>query len=292
MNLTTIYKKLVFYVLLNLLLVNSAYSEVLNMFCLIGKSDLKKAKLDETEFNRFAGKVIKLKIDLDENLVYDLSESSQMSIITGINQGVLNFRKTGDGINYINEQDIKGDQGKIIKYNYNNSVSIGVNGRTGRLTSRINQAGISLNRFNFSILCRWYDYNAKEKKMAKNIGAFTFGGSIETKKKKKKRKSTIKKDTTNYDIVNLQSYVAKDLDSLLYLHKAKLFKNSSNNFIFLKNRNYLKFERGQMLVFDDVKDLNERHFFGLPLHNSADKDRLKKLKKEYFKSKKRIKKVS
>ena len=286
-----IMKKLFILFLFNIFLTNPSYSEVLDMFCLIGKSDLKKAKLDKSEFDRFAGKVIKLKIDLDENLVYDLSESSQMSVITGINQGVLNFRKTGAGINYTNQQDIKGDKGKIIKYNYNNSVSIGSDGRTGMFTSRIDQTGISLNRFNFSIRCRWYDYNAKEKNMAKNIGALPFGGSIETKKKKK-RKSTIKKDTTNYDIVNLQSYVVKDLDSLLYLYKAKLFKNSSNNFIFLKNRNYLKFERGQKLVFEDVKDLSERHFFGLPLYNSADKDRLKKLKKEYFKSKKGIKKVS
>ena len=277
--------------MINIFLLNPSYSEILEMFCLIGKSDLKKAKLDKSEFNRFAGKVIKLKIDLDENLIYDLSESSQMSVITGINQGVLNFRKTGDGIIYTNQQDIKGDQGKIIKYKYNNSVSIGVKGRTGMFTSRIVQAGISLNRFNFSIRCRWYDYNAKEKNMAKLIGALPFGGSIEPKKKKK-RKSTIKKDTTNYDIVNLQSYVVNDIDSLLYLYKAKLFKNSSNNFIFLKNRNYLKFERGQKLVFEDIRDLSERHFFGLPLHNSADKDRLKKLKKEYFKSKKGIKKVS
>ncbi len=41
-----------------------------------------------------------------------------------------------------------------------------------------------------------------------------------------------------------------------------------------------------------VGDLCERHFFGLPLHNRVDIDRLKKIKKEYFEKKKKLKKSS
>ena len=97
-----------------------SYAEPLNLFCLIDTLQLKKAKLDEKEYNRFAGKVIKFKINFKENLIYDISEDSQMSVISGINLGVINFKKTLKGLNYTNEQNIRGDNGKNIKYIYNN----------------------------------------------------------------------------------------------------------------------------------------------------------------------------
>ena len=281
---------------MSLLLSGNAYAKILNIFCLIDTSELKKSKLDKVEYKRFAGKVIKFKINFDENLVYDISEDSQMSVITGINQGFLNFIKTGDGIKYTNEQEMRGDKGKTIKYSYNNSISMRENSRTGRLSSRINQSGMSLKRYNFSIPCRWYDYTDgekliasrgltlinKPKKVMKGGKGSTESGVVVPK--------TVTKDNKN-DIVNLENYVANNTDSLLYLYKAKLFKNNASNYVFLKNRNYLKFERGQQLTFEDIKELNEKHFFGLPLHNSSDRDRLKKLKKEYLSKKKAIKEV-
>ena len=289
-------KKILGVIVLGLLLSGNAYAKILNIFCLIDTSELKKSKLDKVEYKRFAGKVIKFKINFDENLVYDVSEDSQMSVITGINQGFLNFIKTGDGIKYTNEQEMRGDKGKTIKYSYNNSISMRENSRTGRLSSRINQSGMSLKRYNFSIPCRWYDYTdgekiiasrgltaiTKPKKVMKGGKGSTESGVVVPKKETKDNKN---------DIVNLENYAANNTDSLLYLYKAKLFKNNASNYVFLKNRNYLKFERGQQLTFEDIKELNEKHFFGLPLHNSSDRDRLKKLKKEYLSKKKAIKEV-
>lgn len=279
-------KKLLIFFFINIILIKPSYSEILDMFCLIGKSDLEKAKLASSDLNRFAGKVIKFKIDFENNLVFDISNSSETSVITGINKIGSEFRKTTNGISFTNEQEVKGEKGKIIKYTYNNNLTISEDRRSGKLTSRVNQAGMSMENFIFSFFCRWYDYNDKEKELAKVASALPLG--IDDTEPKRKKKSTIKKDDTNYDIVDLKTYKTSDLDSLLYLYKVKLFKNKKNKFIFLKNRNYLKFDRGQKLMFEDIKDLSERHFFGLPLHNREDSDNLKKLKKEYFKLKKEI----
>ena len=94
------------------------------------------------------------------------------------------------------------------------------------------------------------------------------------------------------EILNMEAYVPFNARNLLTMSKAKFFKNDLTNYVFLKNRNYLKFKKGQKLTFEDIKDLSERHFFGLPLHNRVDVDRLKKNKKEYFEKKKKLKKSS
>lgn len=94
------------------------------------------------------------------------------------------------------------------------------------------------------------------------------------------------------EILNMEAYVPFNARNLLTMSKAKFFKNDLTNYVFLKNRNYLKFKKGQKLTFEDIKDLSERHFFGLPLHNRVDIDRLKKIKKEYFEKKKKLKKSS
>ncbi len=279
-----------------------SYTETLNLFCLIDTLQLKKAKLDEKEYNRFAGKVIKLKINFKENLIYDISEDSQMSVISGINLGVKNFRKTTKGLNYTSEQVMRGDKNKTIKYIYNNDISISEDNRKGRLISRIDQSGISIKNFIFSIPCRWYDYTNSEILIAsrglinkqQKKGGRSLQDINEWNKEKIDYTGTFKKKKENIDpkkqIVNLEDYSADNQESLLYLYKAKFFKNKITNTVFLKYRNYLKFEPGQIIKFDDIKDLSERHFFGLPLLDSIDRSRLKKLKKEYLKKKKQIKK--
>ena len=302
-------KKLLGIVVLGLLLSGNAYAEIVNRFCLIGTNHLKDSKLDPKEYVRFAGKVIKFKINLDENLIYDVSEYAELSVISGINQGSLKIIKNGSIINFKNEFDVKGDKNKNIKYSYNNKIYLkrkmfSVQDSFGFLNSQVSQLGFSLKKFNFKIPCRSYEYTEDEKISA---GFPTFKsrkkkmicgkGSSEKcfvvpKKEAKDNKNKEAKDNKN-DIVNLENYAAinNNVDTLLYLYKAKLFKNNVNNYVFLKNRNYLKFERGQQLTFKDIKELSEKHFFGLPLHNSSDRDRLKKLKKEYLSKKKAIKDV-
>jgi hypothetical protein len=115
-------------------------------------------------------------------------------------------------------------------------------------------------------------------------------GSTEsgTVKPKVESKITVNKN----EILNMEAYAPFNDRALLTFSKAKFFNNDLTNYVFLKNRNYLKFKKGQKLTFEDVKELSERHFFGLPLHNRVDVDRLKKIKKEYFEKKKKLKKSS
>ena len=178
-----------------------------------------------------------------------------------------------------------------------------------------------LKKFNFFIPCRWYDYNDNEKLLASAGGIYgkTESGRVEATEnvlnmidqmkggkktdqmkcgKESTESCTVKpkvesKITVNEnEILNLEAYVPFSPDALLTMYKAKFFNNDLTNYVFLKNRNYLKFKKGQKLTFEDIKELSERHFFGLPLHNRVDVDRLKKIKKEYFEKKKKLKKSS
>ena len=295
------------------------------------------AKLDKKEYRRFAGKVIKLNINFEENIIYDVSEDDQVSVITGIDQFGIAFTGDINKINYKNEFDVKGDNQKIIKYKYKNEMFIFDDRRTGSFKSRITQSGLSLNRFNFTIRCRWYDYSENAKSAAaKGFGVgvlsdlFTKKKDIDNKDKKdidnkdkkvKLRGKTWKKmkevntdqnvqttvkitkdnilNTEDYNSNNLDeilknfhvSFDAKDFDSLLYLYKVKFYQNKKDNFFWLKKRKYLNFEPAQKITFKDVEDLIDRHFFGIPFHYSADRERLKKLKKEYYLQKRALKKL-
>tara|TARA_Y100000816_G_C25714707_1_gene377087 strand:- start:62 stop:586 length:525 start_codon:yes stop_codon:yes gene_type:complete len=165
------------------------------------------------------------------------------------------------------------------------------------LTISIKQKGFSIKKFDFLINCRERDYTQDEKKNASlkpdsALGFEVIDGDkvkeIEIDKERKAKK--IEPDTTNYKIIeNIISFgfEVSDKDQLLYLYKVKLFKNDKTNFIFLKKKDYLNFESGQMLRFEDIKDLNEKEFFGLPLHSNSS-GQLKKLKKEYFVKKKQL----
>jgi hypothetical protein len=313
-------KKILSLIVVSLLLSGNAYAEKINMFCLVNFLHLQKAKIDEKEYKRFIGKVIKFEINMEESLVFDVSEQDELNVISGIYRGFSEFTKTGAGINYKTEEELRGDQGKTIKYSYNNTISIGADNRSGSLTSRIKQTGLSLKKFNFFIPCRWYDYNDNEKLLASAGGIYgkKESGRVEatenvlnmidqmkggkktdqmkcgkgstescTVKPKVESKITVNEN----EILNLEAYVPFSPDALLTMYKAKFFNNDITNYVFLKNRNYLKFEPGQQLTFKDIKELNEKRFFALPLHNSKDRDRLKILKKEYLSKKKAIKKV-
>jgi len=288
-------KKLLGILIINLIFLSPSYSDTTNMFCIVNMLDLKKAKVDPKDHDRFAGKVIKLEINLDENLLYDVSSEGELIVLSGINEGVINFEKTGEGLKYSNKFELRGDEGKIIEYKYNNILNINAGATSGRLKARIDQTGLSLKSFNFSFPCRSYDYNEKELTIAK-YAALLPGMSFSSTKRKPTKKidydwSKLDENKNENNILDLKTYVAKDIDSLLNLYKAKLFENKIDNSIFLKNRRYLNFEAGQAITFEDIRNLDERQFFRLPFHNSKDKDKLKKLKKEYLINKKSIDKV-
>ncbi len=194
--------------------------------------------------------------------------------------------------------------GKMTKYKYNNYLNININSagklveintdgtrRNIELNSRVSQTGLSFKNFNFSFPCRSKDYNEAELRMAKAAALLPGGISNSGKKRKNSKKIDFdwsKLNNNNNKILDPNTYVVNDIDSLLKLYKAKLFENNNDNSIFLKNRKYLHFEPGQEIVFDDIKNLDERQFFRLPLYNSKDKDLLKTIKKEYLIQKKSV----
>ena len=346
---------LLFFLLLNFFTI--AKSEIIEGFCLVKRSDLDIAKLATGDYYRFLGKEIKFLVSFDENLLADASDDGQLSVITGMYGGTLEFdqksQQDGKILTYKNEINVTGDkETDLIKYSYNNKLQI-VNNKVTSLTAVVDQTGFSINKWNFQIDCRDYPYTEDEKLEAKkkpikkkidcpenmpkemcelmqkldcpenmsiNECALKQADAFKKKKKfdgkigkeltedfKNKLKENKKKweesqagkpkveskiIVNEKEILNMEAYVPFNARNLLTMSKAKFFKNDLTNYVFLKNRNYLKFKKGQKLTFEDIKDLSERHFFGLPLHNRVDIDRLKKIKKEYFEKKKKLKKSS
>ena len=346
---------LLFFLLLNFFTI--AKSEIIEGFCLVKRSDLDIAKLATGDYYRFLGKEIKFLVSFDENLLADASDDGQLSVITGMYGGTLEFdqksQQDGKILTYKNEINVTGDkETDLIKYSYNNKLQI-VNNKITSLTAVVDQTGFSINKWNFQIDCRDYPYTEDEKLEAKkkpikkkidcpenmpkemcelmqkldcpenmsiNECALKQADAFKKKKKfdgkigkeltedfKNKLKENKKKweesqagkpkveskiTVNEKEILNMEAYAPFNARALLTFSKAKFFNNDLTNYVFLKNRNYLKFKKGQKLTFEDIKDLSERHFFGLPLHNRVDIDRLKKIKKEYFEKKKKLKKSS
>ena len=346
---------LLFFLLLNFFTI--AKSEIIEGFCLVKRSDLDIAKLATGDYYRFLGKEIKFLVSFDENLLADASDDGQLSVITGMYGGTLEFQQTsqqnGKILTYKNEIDVTGDkETDLIKYSYKNKLQI-VNDKITSFTAKVEQTGFSFNEWNFQIDCRDYPYTEDEKLEAKkkpinkkidcpenmpkemcelmqkldcpedmSINECALKQADNFKKKKKfdgkigkeltedfknqlkenkkkweesqagKPKVESKITVNEKEILNMEAYVPFNDRALLTFSKAKFFNNDLTNYVFLKNRNYLKFKKGQKLTFEDVKELSERHFFGLPLHNRVDIDRLKKIKKEYFEKKKKLKKSS
>ena len=346
---------LLFFLLLNFFTI--AKSEIIEGFCLVKRSDLDIAKLATGDYYRFLGKEIKLLVSFDENLLADASDDGQLSVITGMYGGTLEFEETlqqnGKILTYKNEIDVTGDkETDLIKYSYKNKLQI-VNDKITSFTAKVEQTGFSFNEWNFQIDCRDYPYTEDEKLEAKkkpinkkidcpenmpkemcevmqkldcpedmSINECALKQADNLKKKKKFDRKIGKELTEDFknqlkenkkkweesqagkpkveskitvnekEILNMEAYAPFNARALLTFSKAKFFNNDLTNYVFLKNRNYLKFKKGQKLTFDDVKELSERHFFGLPLHNRVDVDRLKKIKKEYFEKKKTLKESS
>ena len=191
-------KKLSLYIFLVLMwcnLTNISKAEKIEAFCLVKRSDLINAKLRRGDHSRFVGKEIYFIIDFDENIISDFSEDSAMSVITGM-YGPLDakeFEKTSSGINYKNEIDIKGDkEGEMLKYNYNNTIKIAVNGKPYSLYAKVDQSGFSFNSWNFQIDCRDYKFSNTEKIEAKKLKP-KMPKYLEELLKKHKKKELIKK---------------------------------------------------------------------------------------------------
>ena len=151
-------------------LTNISKAEEIEAFCLIKRMDLRQANLDPKDYSRFAGKEINFLISFDENLIADISEDEEVSVITGMYgpTDMKEFTKSKIGIIYKNEIDLKGDkEGEIVKYKYDNSITI-VDGKPTSLLAQVDQSGFSISNWFFKIECRDYKFSEQEKLNAKN----------------------------------------------------------------------------------------------------------------------------
>ena len=155
-------------ILLSLIFFKTAYSKELEAFCLITKADVKDARLDPKENERFAGKTIKLllsfaKDNTEENLIVDLSDDNVVGLITGLYGGVEDiqtFKIEKDGIRYSSTFDAK-DGEKTITYKYNNILRI-PNNKPTSLFAIVNVKGFSMTTYRFQIDCKDKEYTDEE----------------------------------------------------------------------------------------------------------------------------------
>ena len=187
-------------ILLSLIFFKTAYSKELEAFCLITTADVKDARLDPTENERFAGKTIKLllsfaKDNTEENLIVDLSDDNVVGLITGLYGGVdsiQKFKVENDGIRYSSTFDAK-DGDKTVTYKYNNILRI-PNNKPTSLFAIVDIKGFSLTTYRFQIDCKDKEYNSEEVSFAKGEIPSDFKKILEKKWKEEFKKKEFEKE--------------------------------------------------------------------------------------------------
>lgn len=163
--------------ILTIILINfttTLKSDILEGFCLVELSDLKTAKIAPEDYARFLGKEIKMIVSLDEGLLADISDDVDLSLITGMYGGSLEFRKVESGyfvddgidLNYENKI-VVGEKPKEVTYSYKNKLFLKDNKIT-RIFAYVDQTGFSMNSWKFQIDCRDYPYSEDEILQAKS----------------------------------------------------------------------------------------------------------------------------
>ena len=284
-------KKLSLYIFL--ILIFSNFSSItkakeIEAFCLININDLTKSNLAKEDHYRFVGKEIHFLINFDENLILDISKDSEVSIITGMYgpNDMQEFAKTKSGIIYNNQIEVKGNnEGDLIKYSYINTIQLS-DGKPKRFNATVDQTGISFNKWNFKFNCRDYAYSDEEKRNSTNPFKSLKDKMTEDSRvnelldrRKKEEEEFRKKQVPVID--DLNSYVVKNYEDLLYLYKAKIFNNKKYAFIELKN--------SKKITFEDVIDFNETELFKLTFKGKGHNLRKNKLKKQFLKEKEKLK---
>ena len=159
---------------------NTAISKEIQAFCLITTADIRDAKLDPKENDRFAGKTIKLLLSFAENseeknLIVDLSDDNVVGLITGLYGGVKDvqtFKIVSNGIRYSSTYNAKN-----TTYDYNNVLRM-PNNKPTTLDAKVDVKGFSMTKFRFEIDCQNKKYTAEEISFAKdpNNSAFELFG--------------------------------------------------------------------------------------------------------------------
>ena len=271
-------------------LANPLKAKEIEAFCLININDLTNSNLAKKDHNRFVGKEIRFLISFDENLILDISEDNELSIITGMYgpTDMQEFERTQIGIIYKNQIEVKGDTAEdLIKYTYSNTILLS-DEKPKSFNAIIDQTGMSFNKWNFKFNCRDYAYTDKEKIKAKNplkslqekIKDISENPAIKNLQDRRKEKNEKYKKNQIPVIEDLDSYIINNYEDLLYLYKAKLFNNKKYAFIELKN--------GKKITFEEVENFDETELFKMIFKGKGHNLRKNKLKKEFSKKKKNL----
>ena len=287
-------KKFIFLIFwIKTIFIIQAKADIIKANCLIDEYYLQEQKVDRSEQEVLAGRVIKLEIDTSKKLVFDKSDVKRIIILTGITEEGVKYEGSSR-ISYQNELKVMDQENdRELKYVYNNSIFL-ENNEISRLNINLDQSGLSLNKWKFSINCRSGEYTDSEKVLARRtltpdpnlkFDPDKDGNPLASIFEKYDIKEDKKEIPVEFQIIVEQKGGWKDSDSdRLMRLKAMFFDYDKRVSLQLKNKRYLKFDRGQQLFFDDIKHLNDRQFFRLPLENENQRKRLKQFH-GYYKEK-------
>ena len=169
------FKKILLILILSLFQSTISYSNIIEVYCLITKSDLRQAKIAEADHTRFLGKTIKLAIGLDESIIINNAENveeDQTNLLVGIidfvrfnKEDIGEFvtgrdanKKTTNTISYKHEIIIEDN----IKYNYNNTIRL-INNVPVSIILKVDQSGLSFNAWNTDVDCKGENYSTDER---------------------------------------------------------------------------------------------------------------------------------
>ena len=169
------FKKILLILILSLFQSTISYSNIIEVYCLITKSDLRQAKIAEADHTRFLGKTIKLAIGLDESIIINNAENveeDQTNLLVGIidfvrfnKEDIGEFvtgrdanKKTTNTISYKHDITLEDSD---TKYNYNNMIRL-INNVPVSIKLKVDQSGLSFNSWNFDVDCKGEDYSAEE----------------------------------------------------------------------------------------------------------------------------------
>ena len=141
-------------------------------YCLITTGALKKAGITEADYPRFAGKVITFYITEVKSEIMDISSDDDVSVLSGMYgiQDKKNFQKLNISpsdpntydVSYTNIIELVGDKATDkVKYEYKNKLVI-KDGIPKILFAKIDQTGLSFNKWNLTLGCRDHEYTAEE----------------------------------------------------------------------------------------------------------------------------------
>ena len=147
-------------------------------YCLVTTGALKKAGIGKGDYPRFAGKVITFYISDVRNEILDLSSDGEVNVLSGMYgiQDKQNFQKQNISpnnprsydVSYTNIIEVVGDRATDkSKYEYKNKLVI-KDGIPKLLFAKIDQTGLSFNKWNLTLGCQDEEYTEEEMKLAKS----------------------------------------------------------------------------------------------------------------------------